>query len=229
MTEIIAHRGASRDCPENTMEAFARALALGADALELDVHATRDGTIVVHHDPTVAMDDLAAGRRPEIAGLSVTQIDALHVRGAHRIPHLDAVFDLVGARATVYVEVKGVGIEDALVACLNRHPQARLAVHAFDHRIPVGIRRRRPGTAIGLLSASYPLDVAAMIPPEGADSLWQEATLIDADFVDAAHTAGARLIAWTVNDAERARALVALGVDALCTDIPDVIRAALRE
>jgi len=228
MPQIIAHRGASRDHPENTIDAFTRALELGADGIELDVHATSDGTIVVHHDATVLPDNAPLEARVSIATLATTQLDAMRIRGGHRIPHLDQVFDLVGARATVYVEVKGIGIEAALIECLARHPKARLAVHAFDHRIPLAIRARRPGTSIGLLSASYPLDVQALLRPANADSFWQHATLIDAQFVNDVHAAGVALIAWTVNDASMARALAAMGVDALCTDAPDVIRAALR-
>lgn len=228
MPQIIAHRGASRDCLENTMEAFARALELGADAIELDVHATQDGVIVVHHDATVSSDGESTGARVALATLSGAEVDEMRIRGGHRIPRLDEVFELVGTRATVYVEVKGVGTADALVACLARHPRAKLAVHAFDHRIPVAVRARRPGTSIGLLSASYPLDVAGIVVAAHADSFWQDATLIDADLVANVHAVGVALIAWTVNDVEDARRLRDLGVDALCTDVPDVVRAALR-
>ncbi len=227
MPEIIAHRGASRECLENTLPAFDRALLQGADGIELDVHLTRDGKVVVHHDPFVRR---RIGKGPPTVALVSLDLEALHthrLRDGQMIPTLDAVLDLVGSRATVYIEVKATGAEDALVACLERHPASNIAVHSFDHRIPVAVRARRPGTAIGLLSASYPLDIGAMIRPAAAESLWQQARLIDEALVREAHAAGATVIAWTENEPAHARALVRIGVDALCTDTPGAIRAVL--
>jgi glycerophosphoryl diester phosphodiesterase len=224
MTEIIAHRGASADAHENTLAAFTRALEQGADGIELDVHATRDGAVVVHHDPVLRV---AGGAPRAIAGMSALEVAAVRLASGDPIPTLDETLAVVGARATVYVEVKGVGIEAALVACLRRHPGCRTAVHAFDHRIPVAVRELRPGTPIGFLSASYPLDPIAMLARGTPDALWQHASMIDAALVDAAHGGGARVIAWTENDPGRARALLAMGVDAICTDAPGLLRARL--
>ena len=94
-------------------------------------------------------------------------------------------------------------------------------------RIPVEVRALSPGLSIGLLSASYPLDVRAMLLPAAAESWWQHVELIDEALVHDVHAAGARLIAWTVNDPAQARELASWGVDALCTDSPGEIRAAL--
>ncbi|MFN9424622.1 glycerophosphodiester phosphodiesterase, partial [Gemmatimonas sp.] len=86
---------------------------------------------------------------------------------------------------------------------------------------------RRAHTRIGLLSASYPLDLPAALANSGATAWWQHAPLIDEALVVTCHDAGVRLIAWTVNSAPHARQLAAWGVDALCTDLPDLIRTAL--
>ncbi len=225
LPEIIAHRGASQEALENTLEAFEIALNQEADGLELDVHATRDGVVVVHHDPVLRLPD---GATAAIADLDAAQALAVPLRGDARLPALDAVLDLAGTRATVYVEVKATAIEDALSACLARHPASRVAVHAFDHRIPVAMRRRRPGLPIGLLSASYPLSVEGFVGSARPDAFWQQAQLIDQALVDACHTLGMRVIAWTENDPVHARSLIAMGVDALCTDTPGLLRRQLR-
>ncbi len=228
MPEIIAHRGASRECLENTLQAFDRALSQGADGIELDVHATRDGRVVVHHDAAVRRR--LAGKGPASIALSTLDFETLHLhrlRDGQMIPTLDAVLDLVGTRATVYIEVKAQAIEGPLTACLERHPTSRVAIHAFDHRIPVAVRSRRPGTAIGLLSASYPLDLGAVLRPAAAEMLWQQADLIDEALVRDAHALGATVTAWTVNDPVHARRLLDMGVDALCTDTPGALRAVL--
>ena len=222
MVEIIAHRGASRDALENTLTAFRMALEQGADAFELDVHATADGVVVVHHDPSVRhVTGTTAIRR-----VSYAELPSVGANGGERIPTLDEVLQLAGKRATVYVEVKAAGIEALVCQALDRHPGVRAPVHAFDHRIPMEVRRRRAATLIGFLSASYPLDPMSVLA--GApDVLWQHVDVLDAALVNAAHRRGVRVTAWTVNDPERARELVAAGVDALCTDTPGALRAAL--
>ncbi|MEO7521526.1 MAG: glycerophosphodiester phosphodiesterase, partial [Gemmatimonas sp.] len=118
MTEIIAHRGASRDLLENTLSAFAAALEQGADGLELDVHSTRDGAMVVHHDPVLRSRNSATPRR--IPDLTLEEVGAMRLADGSRVPTLDEVLTLVAGRATVYVEVKATGIEEPLVKCLRR-------------------------------------------------------------------------------------------------------------
>lgn len=227
LPEIIAHRGASRARRENTLEAFTLALAQGADGIELDVHGTRDGVLVVHHDPALVVRHGEAEELIPIASLTADQLDTLRLPSGERVPRLDEVFALVGARAVIYVEVKAPHVEALVAELLARHPAVRSAVHAFDHRIPVGVRAVRPGTPIGLLSSSYPLDVRAVLAWSDAECFWQHADLIDEPLVMAVHEAGVRLVAWTVNSTPHARQLAAWGVDALCTDVPGELRTAL--
>ncbi len=226
--EIIAHRGTPRECRENTLPSFERALDQGADGIELDVHITRDNVVVVHHDATIHAPDVdgtIASRA--LSGITFAELRALPWTIDEVIPTLGEVLARVADQATVYIEVKAQGMEDALVRCLTRWPDSRVAVHAFDHRIPVRVRAHLPGLSIGLLSASYPLDFAAMFAEESPNALWQQAELIDEAFVTQTHGLGARVIAWTVNDAAHAAQLVRMGVDGLCTDTPGLLRRAL--
>ena len=225
--EIIAHRGSSRECLENTLAAFARALEQQADGIELDVHGSSDGHLVVHHDAVLALEH--GGGTMAIRDLTLPALRALRLHGGHPVPLLDDVFDLVGTRATVYVEVKSPGIEPAVAALLDRYPTVRAAVHSFDHRIPAAVRALRPTTAIGFLSDSYLIEPAGMLRPMVPDALWQFTHLIDHALVSAAHARGARVIAWTENDPVRAHQLAAWGVDGLCTDVPALIRGAFSQ
>lgn len=225
--EIIAHRGAPREALENTLAAFEIALDQNADGVELDVHATMDGTVVVHHDADVPWPVASSTTRRPIADIDAKRALAYALRDNAHMPTLDAVLDLIGERSVVYIEVKATGIERPLLAVLNRHPKARVAVHSFDHRVPVAVRAARPSTRIGLLSASYPISLDRFIGAAKPDAFWQQANLIDQALVEETHALGARLIAWTVNDAQHAHALIAMGVDALCTDTPALLRAAL--
>jgi glycerophosphoryl diester phosphodiesterase len=230
--EIIAHRGASRERRENTLAAFARALELGADAIELDVHATADGVVVVHHDPVLGA---ATGA---LAGAAIAKLTLPELRRAGKapevaVPTLAEVLALVAERAVVYVEIKGTGIERLVVDAIAAAPRARCAVHSFDHRIVRYARELSSSTSgtalpVGILMVSRPIDPVAAMRAAGARDLWQHWELLDEELVRAVHGAGGRVVAWTVNDAGDAARFAAMGVDGLCTDVPDVVRAALQ-
>ena len=225
MPEIIGHRGAPREARENTLAGFRRALELGADGIELDVHATRDGTIVVHHDFEVSGRDGAAPLR---IGTSTAEELAAHAAGAGlALPTLAAVLDEVAGRATVYVELKGGGTA-AGVAALLRGREGWTAVHAFDHRAPRRARAALPTLRAGILLQSYLVDAASALRAAEATDLWQWYEQVDERLVRDVHGAGGRVIAWTVNDPDAAKELAEMGVDALCTDVPADLRKALE-
>jgi glycerophosphoryl diester phosphodiesterase len=229
--ELIAHRGAKLERPENTLPAFRRALELGADGIELDVHATRDGVVVVHHDDVPRVQAPAAGGalRP-IAQLSAEQLERLEVAPGVGIPTLRSVFQLVGTRAAVYVEIKGRAIERAVVDCVRAAVAefgARAAVHSFDHAAVARVHALAPELATGLLFDSYPARPGAAIRDAGARDCWPRWDLVDQALVGGARAGGARVVAWTVNSARAARALVELGIDAICTDDVPAMRDAL--
>ena len=225
--EIIGHRGAPRTFPENTLAAFLRALELGADGIELDVHLTRDGVVVVHHDAVPR----AISPMPELAGrpftaLTLDEVRTFRLGRGAPIPTLQEVLDAVDGRAFVYVEVKGRAMEGAVAASLASRT-AWTAVHSFDHRVVQRVRRDAPTLRGGVLLDSYLVDTAAAMRAAAAEDLWEQWEFIDEPLVQAVHQGGGRLVAWTVNDPRAADRLAAIGVDAICTDVPDEIRASL--
>lgn len=219
---IIAHRGASGYEIENSRAAFRRALLLDADGVELDVHATHDGALVVHHD--AMLPDLGW-----IQDLSAADVARHRLRNGESIPHLDEVLALLGT-LPVSVEVKTLPerYDAVLLATLDAAPAAgRYTIHSFDHRIVLRLHRRREGLRLGCLISSYLLDHIAILRGSGALDLWQEWPLIDRALVDAVHAAGGQIVAWTVNEMHDAVRLADLGVDALCGNFPDRLRAAV--
>jgi glycerophosphoryl diester phosphodiesterase len=228
LPELIAHRGLPRRHRENTLPGFVAATAAGADGWELDVHATRDGVVVVHHDPVLPA---ASGA---LAGAAIASLDwqalqeaTVGAAGEH-IPTLDAVLQAAGATTQVYVEVKARGIETQVQACLARHPDVRTAVHSFDHRIAHRIGTAGGEVPVGILLDSYLMDPVHALRAAGARDLWPHREMVDAALVDAVHAVGARVIVWTVNDPAMARQLAAIGVDGLCSDVVDELRVALQ-
>ena len=191
-----------------------RALELGADAIELDVHVTLDGTVVVHHDEDINSAGLA--RRP-IAALEFSELRKYRLAGDVDIPTLSEVITAVGDTAFLYVEVKAPNIEP-LVSRILRESDARCAVHSFDHRIVKTVKTIFPAIRTGILEVSRHVDPAASLKATGAEDLGQEVGFIDEDLVAHAHAMNARVIAWTANDADQWETLRRIGVDAICTD-----------
>jgi glycerophosphoryl diester phosphodiesterase len=219
---VIAHRGASGYEYENSRAAFRRAVILDADGVELDVHATRDGAIVVHHDPHVP------GFGP-IAEMTLTEARQVRIRNGETLPLLAEILELVGER-DVWVEVKSLppAFDPFLLNVLDRGPApARYAIHSFDHRIVYRLGQSRPDLRRGILLGAYLQDAVSVMRAVGATTLWQEWQQVDQELVTLVHGAGARVIAWTVNELGDLDRMVRLGVDGLCGNYPDRIRVAI--
>lgn len=197
--------------------AFARAIALGADGIELDVHATSDGIVVVHHDAVVhARHPQRPAHRP-IAEISAAELEQFPLAEGVRIPTLAETLSAIGTRATVYVEIKARNIEPLVTRCI-RESESTCAVHSFDHRIVKNVKAIFPAIRTGILEVSRHIDPAASLVDASAEDLWQEVDSLDEETVARAHAIGARVIAWTANDPTQWEALHGLGVDGICTD-----------
>jgi len=238
---IYAHRGARCVAPENTLPAFAAALAMGVDGIELDAHLTADGAIVVIHDFTVEKTTNGHGAVRTMTLHQIKQLDA----GSHfdpsfagaPIPALDEVFDLVGDRCAVNVEIKSLdpyANQDATAAVVALIHRRRLAgqvlISSFNPMALLKVRHLDPALAIGLLyDRQMPVWLqrfwTTALQPE-AQHPWHQ--LIDGEYMVWAQSVGAAVNTWTVNDVDEARRLVALGVNMLMSDLPDRMMAGLH-
>ena len=199
-----------RRARENTLPSFAAAIEAGADGIELDVHATADGVVVVHHDPA-----LSGGI--EIARTRWADLRRSAAAAGVEVPTLAAASGLVGDRVELFVEIKGAGIEEMVRQTLARHP-GRYAIHSFDLETIARLARRDDSLRLGLLFDQPVRDVAALLASHGAHDAWPHHALVDATMVAAVHAAGGRLIAWTANAPGEIARLTSLGADGICTD-----------
>ncbi len=217
---VIAHRGAAKAFPENTLAAFRGALAMGADMVELDVRRTADGRLAIHHDAR-----LPDGRA--ICDLVWSDLPA-------DVPDLDEAIDACGPMA-VNVEVKSSARDPdfdpertvaAEVANLvgRRDLYDRILVSSFDVGSIARIREVDPRVATAWLTMLVP-DAAAVVASlveAGHRALHPYDAIVDRALVDTCHAAGIEINVWTVDDPERMLALAAMGVDGICTNEPDV-------
>jgi glycerophosphoryl diester phosphodiesterase len=212
---VIAHRGASGHAPENSIEAFRKAEELRADGVELDVHATSDGTIIVFHDACLP------------SGESISETPAAKLR-EHRlangetIPLLSEVLAAIPG-LKVFIEVKHLDTrwDSALLKVIATGNPERCAVHSFDHRVVARLAALRPTLACGALSVARLVDPVHALDRALADTLWQEADYIDPALVQQVHDSNRRVFAWTINDADTAHRLTRMGVDGLCGNFPE--------
>ncbi len=238
-TLVFGHRGASFYAPMNTLPAFELALQQGAAGIELDVRLTQDKQMVIIHDADVNHTTNGEG---QVSQLTFDQIRALDAgawkdekfRGV-QIPTLDEVFDLVGGKFLINVEIKAEevrsdGVEALVADSIRRHGLAdSVFVSSFN---PLTLRRFRPlfpEVALGFLHAE---DTPFFLPPL-LTGFQHEARhphheQIDARYMKWAKAHGYAVNTWTVNDPERAITLKNWGVNAIITDKPDVILNALQ-
>jgi glycerophosphoryl diester phosphodiesterase len=238
--QIFAHRGAKAVAPENTLPAFQRALAMGVAGIELDVHCSKDGKLVVIHDESLDRTTRGSGKVGEYTAAELANIDAgrpFHADFAGvGIPTLDEVFDLVGNRCQVNVEIKsddpngGDQAEPLIAMIAARNLYDQVIVSSFNPPSLIKMRALAPKVRLGLL---YYLPLPAFLrdawfsPIIQPEAIHPYHRLINADLMAWANARGCAVNTWTVNDVTEARRLAELGVNVIMSDVPDQIMAAL--
>ncbi|HEV8383146.1 MAG TPA: glycerophosphodiester phosphodiesterase [Gemmatimonadales bacterium] len=215
---VIAHRGASSIALENSLAAFRAASGQGADGVELDVHATLDGEIVVHHDPSVLGLPIAQARWRDLA--------AVPLANGEPIPTLAQALDALGT-LKVFVEVKVLDPrwDDRLLATLGSGPNpSGYAVHSFAFHVVRRLGEKRPSLPRGVLSEVPTKNPRQTLADASAQTLWQERTTLDEALVQTVHGLGASVIVWTVDNPSDMERLVRWRVDGICTNHPERAR-----
>ena len=250
----LAHRGASALAPENTIEAFRLAVEAGAGGLELDVHMTRDGHIVVIHDATVDRTTNGTGAVSEMTLEELRRLDAGHnfspdggptrpYRGRGvRVPTLGEVLrEFPGVAINIDIKAGNPGIEETVLGVLREaNALGRALVVSTPHDIVKRFRKVSGGHVstgasrweIGVFYISSKFRLERLVRP-AYDALQvplrhRGIPVVTPRFVRAAHARGVRVDAWTINQADEMRRLLELGVDVIITDRPGVLAEVLE-
>lgn len=229
--QIIAHRGASGEYPENTLLAIEQAILQGADAIEIDVFAVQSELIVIHdHHLTRTTNGTGS-----IYQYSVEQLMKLDAGHGQRIPTLWQVMQLLqNTQLWLNIELKGENTVAPLLALLDKAQQElqfdiqRLLISSFNHHLLAALKRARPELKLGALTASLPLDYAAFTQPLQAHSVNCDVSFINQAFVDDAKARGLKVYVYTVDHADDIKHLQQYGVDGIFSNYPARSRALLN-
>ena len=242
----IAHRGASGSAPENTISAFRKALAIGVDAVELDLHGTKDGEIVAIHDATldrttnlsglvtektlaaVKMADAGGWFHPDF-GCKQIRVNATTVRTVPRelVPTLAEALECISGDVIAVLEIKDPTIGKAVVRKVREmNALERVVIISFDTSVLQDVRGLEPRIPTGLLIGSQnndvsPADLCQRLGELGCSLLNVNHELITAEFVYQIRQRGIALWCWTVDDLDRMREMEAFGVQGITSNYPE--------
>lgn len=229
--QIIAHRGASGEYPENTLLAMAHAIQQGADAIEIDVFAV-EGELIVIHDHHLSRTTNGSG---SIYQHSLQQLMQLDAGRGERIPTLWQVLQLVQNKVWLNIELKGADTVAPLLALLQRAEQElgfdcqQLLVSSFNHHLLATLQQQRPELKLGALTASLPIDYANFAATLQAYSVNCDVSFINQALVDDAKQRGLKVYVYTVDHSDDIARMAQYGVDGIFTNFPARSRRQLRQ
>ncbi|MCZ6472031.1 MAG: glycerophosphodiester phosphodiesterase [SAR324 cluster bacterium] len=236
MVKIFAHRGYSAVAPENTLAAFKKAIEIGADGVEFDVQASRDGVPVVIHDESL---ERSAGRPGLVKDSTLADLSNLDVGSwfdgsfsAERIPQLSEVLELLRP-STLFINIElktrrfpYPGLVDSAVRIVRELGlQERVVVSAFNHHTLAAVKALAPELACAVMLYEQMLEPWAYVAQHGFQALHPVEHAVTDTLVAECHARGQAVRAWTVDEREPALALMAMGVDGILTNEPEKMLA----
>ncbi|MFD8028999.1 glycerophosphodiester phosphodiesterase [Streptomyces sp. NPDC059717] len=216
----IGHRGVMGVEPENTLRSFLAAERAGLDLIELDLHLSKDGALVVMHDAEVDRTTDGSGAITEKTLAELRALDA--GRGEH-VPVFEEVLDAVGT--PLQAEIKDVAAARALAEVMHRRDLVgRVEVSSFHDEAIAEIARLVPGVRTALIASRYGTDIVERAVEAGAATVCLNIRRLTLEVVEHARKADLKIIAWVVNTLDHLRLVRALELDGATTDYPEIKR-----
>jgi glycerophosphoryl diester phosphodiesterase len=222
----IGHRGAKGHEPENTLISFQKAIDLKVDGIELDIHLSSDGEIIVIHDATI---DRTTNGKGFVNTLSLPELKALRIENEQQIPTLTEVFDLVNQQCLINIEIKGKGMAKPVVELIESYVGTKnwkynqFLVSSFDWISLLDIHLLNPEIPLGVLT-EYDLELAfAFAKFINANSIHTYHHLLSEKKTVQMQEEGFQVFAWTVNEPEDIQKIKSFNVNGIISDFPDRI------
>ncbi|MET8858519.1 MULTISPECIES: glycerophosphodiester phosphodiesterase family protein [unclassified Streptomyces] len=216
----IGHRGVMGVEPENTLRSFTAAQNAGLDLIELDLHLSKDGALVVMHDAEV--DRTTDGTGP-IADKTLAELRTLDAGRGERVPVFEEVLEAV--RTPLQAEIKDVAAARALAEVMHRKDLVgRVEVSSFHDEAVAEIARLVPGVRTALIASRFGTDVVDRAVEAGAATVCLNIRRLSLEVVEHARKADLKIIGWVVNTQDHLRLVRALELDGATTDYPEIKR-----
>ncbi|MGN0486138.1 MAG: glycerophosphodiester phosphodiesterase [Acutalibacteraceae bacterium] len=239
MSKIFAHRGFSGKYPENTMLAFSKAVEIGVDGIELDVHLTKDNVLVIIHDEDIRRTCNGQGLVRDMTYEELSAFDASAgfrgVYGVNKIPTLREYFELVKDTDVITnIELKtGIfeypTIEQKTIDMIREfHLEEKIILSSFNHYTILRCAQIAPEIKRGFLCESWLINYGKYTAENNVQCCHPLHLSLSQAVVDEMHAAGCEINTWTVNEYEDIERLSAMGVDALIGNFPDRMIERLR-
>jgi glycerophosphoryl diester phosphodiesterase len=232
MVKIVAHRGNSSAAPENTMAAFKSALDAGIRLVELDVHLSGDGQVIVMHDADVRRTTNGSGSLGNMTLAEIKELDAgtwfSPQFAGEKVPTLREVLNLIRGRAGVYIEIKD---EDKILAdkvlklLADTGMSENAVIISFIEKSLARVKELAPEQITSLLSCNP--DIIERAIELNTDGISPAHGIVDRQFVEKAHKAGFFVAVWTVDEPEDLQRMLEAGVDTITSNKPETIKALL--
>lgn len=222
----IGHRGASGYEPENTLISFEKAIDLNADGIELDVHLSSDGHLVVIHDETI---DRTTNGKGEVNKMSLQELKKIRIDNSQEIPSLIEVFDLVNRRCLINLELKGIGTAKPTNDLINHYILDKkweindFLVSSFDWKMLEETAVLNPKIRLGVLTEESIEDALAFAKKIKAFSIHPDYQLLSKENVILMRDNGFEVFPWTVNSEEAIQKIKAFNVNGIISNFPDRI------
>ncbi|MFB9078451.1 glycerophosphodiester phosphodiesterase [Flavobacterium procerum] len=222
----IGHRGAKAYDPENTLQAFQKALDLNSDGIELDVHLSADGHIIVIHDETI---DRTTNGKGLVNTFTLAELKSFLIDGENQIPTLNEVFDLVDKKCLINIELKGSGTASKVVVLIEEYIATKnwnynhFIISSFDWNMLEETSKLNSNIPIGVLTEESIDTALAFAENIKAKAIHPDFQLLNADNVSEMQKKGFLVLPWTVNSEEDIQKVKSYQVNGIISDNPDKI------
>jgi glycerophosphoryl diester phosphodiesterase len=221
------HRGAAALEPEDTLRGIRRAIEIGVDRVEVDVHSTRDGRLILIHDETVDRTTNGHGR---IRDLTFQEIRSLDAGKGEVIPTLEEAISMVKGKVTLQVELKEIGVEERTVRAVEEAGMVDEVVFtSFRHPALKTVKELNPSIRTGVLYYCLPIDPCRLALDAEAEAIHPNVCFVNEEMIRRAHALGIDVYAWNTDDEDEMRRLIRMGVDGLGSNRPDLLVKVIRE
>ncbi len=223
---VIAHRGGSLLFPENSMEAYKKSAELGVNAVECDVHLTRDNKLVIMHDENLKR---ITGIDKNISELTYNEISRIKLSNGENIPSLEDVMHNVDI--TLIIELKGKDVANALSKLFIKKPELikKCAVISFFHEAILEIKEHFQEIVTGALIAGFPVDPVYMAKSCKADIISLNFEGINKEYVNKCQEGNIKVAVWTPNTENEIQNCIDSGVDIIASDRPDIVMKLIKK